>query len=66
MRDLRIYGKKRLLELFRAWLKKKPELRHERAGPPALRCKALRAGGGQVKYLLAYEQAQPKKGNPER
>jgi len=41
---------------------------------PALRCKALRAGGGlarqnyggQVKYLLAYEQARPKKDNPER
>ena len=33
--------------------------------PPAI-ARHERAGGGQVKYLLAYEQRQRKKDNPER
>jgi len=33
--------------------------------PPAI-ARHEWAGGGQVKYLLAYEQRQRKKDNPER
>jgi hypothetical protein len=50
MRDLRIYGKNRLLGLFRAWLKKQREVNGK--GLHSRKREAKRQGAGQRFTLL--------------